>query len=112
MLKFDTSESVIYWNSEGLVIPYRSPVDGRMHRYFPDFLIKVRYKDRSEKVWLIEVKPHAQTTLRSTKRNTRKFLSEAATYVVNQAKWHAAEEFCLDKGWTFQVITEKNHLFL
>lgn len=112
MRKFDTTETVVYWNSEGLVIPYLSPIDGKRHRYFPDFLIKVRSKDGNVRVWLLEVKPHAQTTLRNTKRNTRKFINEAATYLVNQAKWEAAEEFCKDQGWTFQVITEKNHSFL
>lgn len=112
MTKFDRSDSVILWNSEGLVVPYRSPLDGEMHRYFPDFLIKVKDRGGKVKTWLIEVKPHGQTQLRSTNRNTRKFLHEAATFAVNQAKWAAAEEFCKDQGWTFQVITEKNHLFL
>lgn len=112
MAKFDQSDSVVLWNSEGLVVPYRSPLDGEMHRYFPDFLIKVRYKDGTFKTWLLEVKPSNQTTLRGTNRHTRKFLNEAATFVVNQAKWAAAEAFCKDQGWTFQVVTEKNHLFL
>lgn len=112
MTKFDTLDSVLTWNSEGLVIPYRSPLDGRVHRYFPDFLIKVKDRAGVVKTWLLEVKPHAQTQLRETNRNTRKFLVEAATYAVNQAKWKAADEFCKDQGWTFQVITEKHHSFL
>jgi hypothetical protein len=112
MKQFDTSESVVLWNSEGIVVPYRSPLDGEMHRYFPDFLIKVKDRGGVVKTWMIEVKPHGQTQLRGTKRNTRKFLSEVATFAVNQAKWAAADEFCKDQGWTFQVITEKHHSFL
>jgi hypothetical protein len=112
MKQFDTSESVVLWNSEGIVVPYRSPLDGEVHRYFPDFLIKVKDRGGVVKTWMIEVKPHGQTQLRGTKRNTRKFLSEVATFAVNQAKWAAADEFCKDQGWTFQVITEKHHSFL
>ena len=111
MVKFDRTDSVILWNSEGLAIPYRSPLDGEVHRYFPDFLIKVREKSGAIKTYLIEVKPHAQTQLRAQKRNTRKFITEVATYAVNRAKWAAAEEFCKDQGWTFQVITEKDQSF-
>lgn len=111
MIELDRNPSVILWNSEGLAIPYRSPLDGEMHRYFPDMLIKVRDKKGKEQTFLIEVKPHAQTQIRTQKRQTRKFLSEVATYAVNRAKWAAAEEFCKDQGWQFKVVTEKDHAF-
>lgn len=111
MSKLDLSPSVLLWNSEGLAIPYRSPVDGRMHRYFPDLLVKVRVATNITKTYLIEIKPHAQTELRTPKRQTKKFLAEVSTFAVNQAKWHAAKEFCLDQGWEFEVITEKNVQF-
>jgi len=110
MIRLDRSPSVILWNSEGLVIPYLSPVDGRKHRYFPDFLVKVQTK-AVQKTFLLEIKPHAQTQLRTPKRQTRKFLNEVATYAINRAKWEAAEEFCKDQGWQFQVITEKDTVF-
>ena len=35
----DFNTNVIQWNSEEVVVPYRSPVDGRMHRYFVDLKI-------------------------------------------------------------------------
>lgn len=112
MIRLDRDPAVVYWNSEGLAIPYRSPLDEKVHRYFPDFIFKVRARDGSLKTWICEVKPHAQTQLRTQKRNTRKFLSEVATYAVNQAKWKAAEEFCKDQGWFFQVLTEKGEKFV
>jgi hypothetical protein len=108
MVKFDTEPSVILWNSEGVVVPYQSPADGRMHRYFVDFLIRVKDRNGVQRTYLLEVKPHAQTVLRAPRRQTRKFLAEVETYAVNQAKWNAAEAFCKDQGWTFQVITEKD----
>jgi hypothetical protein len=111
MSKLDLSPSVLLWNSEGLAIPYRSPVDGKMHRYFPDLLVKMKMKDGASKTFLLEIKPHAQTELRTPKRQTRKFLTEVTTFVINQAKWHAAREFCKDQRWEFQIITEKDARF-
>ena len=29
---------------------------------------------------------------------------------INEAKWKAANEYCKDRGWTFQILTE-DHLF-
>ena len=36
----DESKNVLEWSSEELVIPYLSPLDNKMHRYFVDFKIK------------------------------------------------------------------------
>lgn len=103
----DNEDSIISWASEELIIPYVSPVDGKYHRYFPDFLVKVKTKDGKTKTMLIEVKPKYQTIppVQPT-RKTRRFITEVMTYGVNQAKWKAAEEYCLDRGWYFRVITE------
>lgn len=112
MTRFDEHPNIILWNSEGLVIPYHSPVDGKMHRYFPDFLIKAKCPDGHIRTILIEVKPHAQTELRVPKRKTRKFINEAATYAINKSKWLAAEKFCKDQGWIFKIVTEKEFNFI
>ena len=112
MIRFDRTPSVILWNSEGLAIPYRSPLDSKVHRYFPDFLIKVKDRTGAVKTYMIEIKPYTQTQLRTPKRQTRKFLNEVVTYSINRAKWAAAEEFCKGQGWIFQVITEKDTYFI
>ena len=39
----DTNNKILKWSSEEIIIPYKSPVDNRVHRYFPDFYVK--YKD-------------------------------------------------------------------
>lgn len=102
----DQNKSVTEWGSEELVIPYRSPVDGKVHRYFVDFYIKVKTPSGVQK-YLIEIKP-----LKFTKepqipqRKTKKFLQEVMTWGVNQAKWKAANEFCLDHNWKFMILTE------
>lgn len=106
----DMNNNVLEWGSEEIVVPYRSPLDGRIHRYFVDFYIKVRSKTGSIKKYLIEIKPKKQT-LEPTppKRKTPRYINEVTTYVVNQAKWDAAREWCADRQLEFLILTE-DHL--
>jgi hypothetical protein len=105
---FDDNPNIIWWSSEELAIPYYSPVDKRMHRYFPDFIIKVKRKDDTIMTYVVEVKPEAQTKKPTQKRKTKNFLRESIKYVVNQMKWKAADEFCHAHGWQFKIVTEKD----
>jgi len=105
---FDNNEGIIYWSSEELVIPYVSPVDNRKHRYFPDFVAKMKLKDGSIKTYVIEVKPYSQTRKPIQKKRTKRFLEESVTYAINQEKWRAADIYCQQQGWEFKVITEKD----
>jgi hypothetical protein len=103
----DTNVNILEWGSEELIIPYRSPVDGKMHRYFPDFYVKVKQKDDTIRVMILEVKPYKQTVEPAKKKRvTKQYINEVVTYGVNQAKWEAATEFCKDRGWAFKVLTE------
>ena len=108
MKYFDDHPNVIWWASEELPIPYLSPVDKKMHRYFPDFIVRIKRKAGQETTMILEVKPDAQTRMPTQKRKTKRYIQEAATYVINQSKWKAATEFCKDHGWEFQVLTEKH----
>ena len=104
----DTNINILEWGSEEVYMWYRSPVDNRAHRYFPDFYNKVREKDGTIKKYIIEVKPQRQTKPPARpKRQTKGYLREAFEYAKNQAKWKAANEWCLDRGFEFKVITEK-----
>jgi hypothetical protein len=105
----DLSSSVIWWSSEEVIIPYRNPLDRATHRYYPDFLARVKGSDGFEKTMLIEVKPDAETRppVKIGSRITHRFVREAATYAVNRAKWEAAAEFCEGQGWDFFILTEK-----
>lgn len=103
----DNAESVLEWGSEEFSISYMSPVDGKPHRYFPDFYVKSRKADGTVEVQILEIKPHKQTVEPQKKsRVTKQYINEVVTYGVNQAKWKAANEFCLDRGWKFKVLTE------
>jgi hypothetical protein len=111
--RLDKDPDVISWSSEETIIPYVSPLDGQVHRYFPDVLV-TRKTPNGVITEMIEIKPHAQTqppkvkTTALTKTSGRKYLKECATYAVNQAKWHAAKKYCEKRGYTFLVMTEKD----
>ncbi len=106
----DTHDIVLEWGSEELAIPYISPVDGRQHRYFPDFFAKMQTKT-GIKTFLVEIKPFAQTKLpKPQKRQTKKYTHSVMTYAVNDAKWEAASKFCEKQGWQFKILTE-NEIF-
>ena len=105
----DSNDKCYKWSSEEVVIPYISPIDNKQHRYFPDFLIQ------TPKGWfLIEVKPLTQS--RPPKKlvvenlelkKKRKYIKSVQTWLVNEAKWKAATKVCEKKGWSFQILTEK-----
>jgi len=103
----DVNPNIVKWASEEFSIPYISPVDGRPHRYYPDFLIEVKEKSGKLKKYVIEIKPKKQTQPPvKKKRVTKGFILEAKTYAVNQAKWKAAVDFCKDNLIEFKIITE------
>lgn len=107
----DDTPSVIEWSSEEIVVPYISPLDGRRHRYFVDFWVKVKAKDDTVKEYLIEVKPKKQTKQPEppkTKRVSKSKITEIRNWMVNSAKWAAARRVCEDKGWEFKILTEDN----
>ena len=108
MVYCDKNTKILEWGSEEIALPYISPHDSRVHRYFPDFYIKVQENTGKIKRYLIEVKPLKQTVKpNKPKRQTKGYIREAFEYARNQAKWKAAREYCADRRWEFKVITEK-----
>ena len=108
MVYCDKNTKILEWGSEEIALPYISPHDSRVHRYFPDFYIKVQENTGKIKRYLIEVKPLKQTVRpKKPKRQTKGYIREAFEYARNQATWKAAREYCADRMWEFKVITEK-----
>lgn len=108
MMYLDEHREVVGWSSEEIIIPYRSPIDGKIHRYFPDFKVTKINKDGIKETALIEVKPMAQTKPPERQNKiTKRYLTEVKTWGVNEAKWKAALEYCKDRGWSFHIFTEK-----
>ena len=111
--KCDANDNIVTWASEEFSIPYVSPKDNKRHRYYPDFLIKVKEADGKFKKYVIEIKPKKQTIKPKMKTDSRKrprmtksFAKELENYAVNLAKWNAAIEFCKDNSLEFKIITE------
>ena len=104
----DSNTNILEWGSEEMYVWYRSPIDNRAHRYFPDLYIKVREKTGKIKRYIIEVKPKRKTTPPAKpKRQTKGYLREAFEFAKNKAKWNAANEWCVDRGYEFKILTEK-----
>ena len=107
MVYCDLNENILEWGSEEIVIPYRSPIDNRVHRYFPDFYVKLKETTGKTKKYIIEVKPKRQTKPPSRpKRQTKGYLREVYEYARNQAKWEAAVDYCKDRLYEFKIMTE------
>ena len=107
MVYCDNSDNILEWGSEEIIIPYLSPWDGKLHRYFPDFYIKVKQASGNIKKFIIEVKPKKQTRPpESVHRKTKKWLNEVKTYSINEAKWKSASEWCSNNDMEFKILTE------
>lgn len=98
----DSNPKVKAWSSEEVVIPYYYEADKRYHRYFPD--LKIIFEDRTI---LVEIKPNKETKPPVGEKRTKKYINEALTYVRNMNKWEAANSFCKDRKWEFQIWTEE-----
>ena len=107
----DENVNILKWGSEELSIPYYSPMDKKNHKYFPDFVAKIRNNDKSTKTIIIEVKPKKQKQPpKKPKRKTKNYINECVTYTVNEAKWDAANKFCKNRDWDFIILTEDDIL--
>ena len=108
MRYLDSNENIIEWGSEEIAIPYMSPLDRRIHRYFVDFYVKYKDKNNQINTMLVEIKPAVQVKEPVKKaKATKKYIAELRTYGVNTAKWEAAQRFCAERKWQFKIMTEK-----
>lgn len=109
MSYLDTHQDVLLWSSEELIIPYRSPIDNKIHRYFPDFQVKKQGRDGVIETVVVEIKPAKETKPPAVQNKpTKRYLREVYTWGINSAKWAAAQEFCRDRKWKFVIMTEKD----
>ena len=106
MVYCDNTSTVIEWGSEEVIIPYISPLDERIHRYFPDFYIKVKQPGGTIKRMIIEIKPKKQCSPpeKNPTKKTKRGLSEVKTWGVNSAKGKYAGEWCKDNGRDLEYL--------
>lgn len=97
----DSRDAVIRWGSEEIIIPYLSPEDNRVHRYFPDFFMEYVDENGEVKKEVLEVKPRHETDEKYAKHERSK-----KALAVNEAKWKAAAIWCEQRNMNFRVLTE------
>ena len=98
----DENPKVKSWSSEEVIVPYFYEGDKRYHKYFPD--IKIVFED---KTILVEIKPEKETHPPTGQRRTKQYIAEGLSYIRNMNKWEAANDYAKDRGWDFQIWTEK-----
>jgi len=104
----DTNPNVIQWASEKIIIPYISPLDNRVHKYYVDNYVVIKEKTRVKK-YLVEIKPYKQTIAPTTKYKKRSsILYESSAWKVNSAKWEYARAYCKTRELEFIIITDKD----
>ena len=100
----DGNSDIVAWSSEEIVIPYVCGTDRKVHRYFVDLW----FKTKDGRKYLIEIKPKKELIPpKKGKKRSARYIQESLTFIKNQSKWKAAQEFALDQGWEFQVWTEE-----
>lgn len=108
MLYVDSHPEILEWGSEEFSIPYRSPIDGKIHRYYPDFYLKKKDKDGKPQTLVVEIKLLKQTVEpQKQSKKTKRYINEVVTWGINSSKWKAAQDFCKDRNWQFLILTEK-----
>lgn len=98
----ERSTNITHWGSECIAIDYVNPVDGKHHKYYPDFLLEMA----DGTLMLVEIKSHNQTVAPDIDAQDISNY-QYREYVRNLAKWSAAEEFCKNNGIVFKIFTEK-----
>jgi len=103
----DENANVLEWASEAIVIPYTNPIDGKVHRYFTDGVLVIKESDTVSK-YIVEIKPSSQTKPPTTgKKRNSTVIYEGRRYIQNTAKWQAAKKWCVQRGYKFLILTEK-----
>jgi hypothetical protein len=105
MVFCDLNENVLKWGSEEIYVPYVSPIDNKIHRYFIDFFVEMKTKNGTEK-YLIEVKPFKKCHP-PIQRNSSKYVQELNEWKVNTSKWKSATNFAQKNDLKFKILTEK-----
>ena len=90
--------------SEPIAIPYRSPIDRRIHRYFVDFYLKT-----VGGTYLIEIKPERFTKPPEPRKKTKSTYKRLPTMVSMKQSGNRQKNFVLTEDGNFKIITEKKN---
>lgn len=103
----DINPKIVSWSVEPFHIKYIKPTDGKQHRYFIDMLLVFENGQK----FIVEVKSKGETIMpkKPSKKTQKALLSykEAVLkYMINKAKWEAAQKFAEMNNCKFVILTE------
>jgi hypothetical protein len=105
----DRCPSVLSWSAENTIVPYFNPIKNRQARYIVDIYLKYKDKNGNIREELVEIKPEQQAKKPQKGRKSQKtYETEMMTWIVNESKWKAAQQYAKERGWGFRVITENS----
>lgn len=109
----DVTPSVVEWSSENIAIPYYDPVQKKNRRYYPDVWMKIKNRNGGFDKFVVEIKPdkECRPPTKKGKKSKKTQLFQEATWLTNQAKFKAAEDYCRKRGYKFKLMTEKVMFF-
>ena len=105
----DRNDNVVSWGSESVVIPYISPLDGKPHKYFIDFILALKTPTGVAK-YIVELKPHKQTFPPGPagKKKPSTIFHEQVEWAKNSQKWLSAKAWAEKNNIKFMILTEKD----
>lgn len=105
----DDEPSIEKWGAEIVIVEYFNPVKEKKSRYIVDVYVEYVNKNGDRKKKLIEIKPSRDIKRPFKTRNKRQttFEEEMRTWAVNRTKWEAAHKYASERGWEFEIFTEK-----
>lgn len=112
----DLNTHVIRWSSEGLSVDYVSQLDGRHHKYYPDFWFEYSPDGgATRQKFVVEVKPKSKLVPPErpkvlTEKTALRYKRDAETYVKNMEKAEACKKFCEANGIRYLFLTEESGL--
>lgn len=107
----DHSPNIIKWSSEPFPIKYYNPIDKLTHEYNVDFYVKMVHNNGIIDDYLVEIKPKhklgkPEPPSKQTLKKLVNYNAQAKEYVINSAKFAAANAFAAKMGYKFIVVTE------
>ena len=93
------------FSSEGHRIKYFDPTSGKNRIYYPDFYVMFN----NRKKFIVEVKPEKDMRMpKRGKKSQKTMMIREHTFLINQAKFKAAKQYCKKLEYKFIIITEKD----
>lgn len=119
----DINPFVLKWGYECIEIYYHHPFYMNMTVYYPDIFCHIQMDGGAIRQYLVEIKPFKYTQMptkpvapkNNSPQTWEKYRKKLATYnsnvhdyMVNKAKWQAAQAWCAKNNVIWQTLTEKN----